>query len=367
MPNMSRSVSVLMPTLNEESTVAAAVTSVLRQVRCTPEVVVVDGRSADRTREVVSRLGCGEARIRLLDNPDVIIPAALNVALDAATHEFIARVDGHAEISADYLARALDRLAADPALAGVGGRRQGVARTKIGRAIAAVTSSPFGVGNSINHYATEYQLTDHASFGVYRTAAAREVGGWDESLPVNEDVDFDHRLLEAGYRIAYDPEMIVSWRVRESIGSLFRQYRRYGRGKAAMVRKNGLQAVRTRHTVAPTLVAGTVATLAVSPWYPPVLALLGAYLGGVVVVAAATWWRDPGRGKASVSAMPAAFVATHYGWGLGFLEGLLLRRTPALASGSARTGQSMSLVDRTSPGVPPKPQSTDESGRASVP
>lgn len=334
---MSRSVSVLMPALNEESSIATAVQAVLRQQRCTPEILVVDGRSADRTREIVAALAKQEPRVRLLDNPAVSIPAGLNIALADARSEFIARVDAHSEISGDYLARGIDRLLADPTLGGVGGRRTGVARTRVGRAVAAAVSSPFGVGNSINHYGTEYQLTDHASFGVYRTAVAREVGGWDESLPVNEDVDFDHRILLAGHRIAYDPEMVLDWQVRETIGQLFRQYRRYGRGKAAMVRKNGRRAIRTRHVVAPGVVLGTAAALLITPWLPPALLIPGSYLAGVAAVSVLTWLRHPDREQLSMVALPAAFVATHFGWGLGFLEGLLLKRSPALASGSSRT------------------------------
>ena len=198
-------------------------------------------------------------------------------------------------------------------------------------------SSRFGVGNSINHYATEYQLTDHASFGVYRRAAAIEVGGWDETLPVNEDVDFDHRLALAGHRIAYDPEMVIHWHVRETVGALFRQYRRYGRGKAAMVRKNGREAVRLRHLAPPALVGLTSLTFLVSPVWPASLVFLGLYLAGAVVIGAVTWRGLDDRRNTSLIAMPGAFVATHFGWGLGFLEGLLLGRTPAVASGSIRT------------------------------
>ncbi|SDS94946.1 glycosyltransferase [Microlunatus soli] len=334
---MSRSLSVLMPVLNEESSIADAIGSVLNQAGCDQEILVVDGRSVDRTREIVADLARSDPRIRLLDNAAVIIPAGLNAGLAAARHEFVARVDGHAEISADYLARALDRLAADPSLAGIGGRRRGVARTRVGRAIAAVMSSPFGVGNSINHYAEEYQLTDHASFGVYRTAAARQVGGWDVALPVNEDVDFDHRLRLAGHRIAYDPEMIINWRVRETVATLFQQYRRYGRGKAAMVRKNGRRAVRSRHLAAPALVIGVVLSVVTAPWVPALLIMPGGYLAGIVVVSVVTWCRSAERADVAAAALPAAFVATHTGWGLGFLEGLLFKRSPAVASGDSRS------------------------------
>ena len=295
-----------------------------------------------------------DGRVVLLDNPTVIIPAGLNVALAASGADFVARIDGHTSVSEGYLARAVDQLVRDPSLGGIGGRRRGVARTRIGRSIAAVVSSPFGVGNSINHYATEFQITDHATFGVYRADVARQIGGWDESLPVNEDVDFDHRLQHAGYRIAYDPEMVVDWQVREKVGDLFRQYRRYGRGKAGMVRKNGRSAVRTRHLAPPALVAGTavvlVASALLSPWF---LVVLAAYALGVTGVSVLTWSRAADRGELSLLAMPAAFAATHFGWGLGFLEGLLLGRSPAVASGNTRTSDTAdAATDRV--GSPPR-------------
>lgn len=334
---MSQAVSILMPVLNEEHSIRAAIESVLCQERCDPEVLVVDGRSADQTRALVATHAAADRRVRLLDNPAVIIPAALNRALGAARADFVARVDGHAEISHDYIARALDRLAADPALGGVGGRRRGVASTRVGRAIALAVSSRFGVGNSINHYATVYQLSDHASFGVYRTEAARAVGGWDESLAVNEDVDFDHRLLRAGYRIAYDPDMIVDWQVRETLPALFRQYRRYGRGKAAMVRKNGPTAIRARHLAPPVLIVSTLLAVLLAPFWSVTLAVPGIYLAGVLLAGLAVWSRDPEREGVSLPALPAAFAATHFGWGLGFLEGLVLSRKPAVASGSTQT------------------------------
>lgn len=313
-------VSVIMPALNEEKSVESAVRSVLRQQGVRLEVLVVNGLSTDRTADIVRSLAGEDDRVRLLDNPQSIIPTGLNVGLHEARGTYIARVDCHATVSPDYLRRGAERLAADPGLAAVGGLRRGVSPTRAGRSVALALSSRFGVGNSINHYATEYQETDHASFGVYRADLARAIGGWDASLLVNEDADFDYRLRERGARIGFDPEMIIDWQVRDSVGGLFRQYRRYGRGKAAMVRKNGPSAVRLRHLAAPAAVVGT-GTLAVVGVARPV-ALLGMlpYAGALSYASYLAWRRRPQSEDVSVPAIPASFVAMHGGWGLGFLE-----------------------------------------------
>jgi succinoglycan biosynthesis protein ExoA len=329
--------SVFMPVLNEEASVGLAIESVLAQAADDPdlelEVLVADGYSADNTALVVAEVSKADSRVRLLWNPSVSIPAGLNACLAQSTGEYIARVDGHSEVDPLYFTRALQWLSRETDLGGVGGHRIGVASTPIGRAIGLVLSSPFGIGNSINHYSQHRQLTDHASFGVYRAAAVHQVRGWDEKLPVNEDVDFDHRIIAAGYKIGYEPAMVFRWHVRESLRELFKQFRRYGRGKAAMVRKNGRSAVRLRHLAPPAAVLSGLLLLSgslIQPWL-----LIGTlpYLCLISVASVLVYRRRGCEETTSWCALPAAFITTHSAWGLGFLEGILLKLPPAHASG----------------------------------
>ncbi len=363
-------ITVVMPVLNEERCVADAVQSVLEQTFTDVELLVVDGESTDATAATVQAIAAREPRVRLLHNPARTIPSALNIGLREARGRFIARVDGHASVSDTYLERAVATLAVDPEVAAVGGRRIGVARTSSGVAVATALSSRFGVGDSINHYADTAQDTDHASFGVFRVDVLREIGGWDENLLVNEDVDLDHRILGRGFRIRFDPAMSIYWKVRETIPELGRQYRRYGRGKAAMVLKNGRRAVRIRHLAPPALVLALAAAAgcAVAGLWPAAVVLAAPY--GLALVAAtvatlrtsapvqappesgpgAAEGREPAAGadrltwtggartgdlagrRPGPARLLISFMAMHLGWGLGFLEGLVLRLKPATAS-----------------------------------
>ncbi len=325
-------VSVLMVVRNEEAAVADAIASVRGQTYPDWELLVLDGGSTDATTDVVRAVAAEDARIRLLDNPDRVIPAGLNVGLRAARGDYIARLDGHTSWNHTYLADALASLAVRPDAVGVGGLRFGVARTRTGRAIALALSSPLGVGNSVYHYATEPQDTDHVTNGVYRTEPVRAIAGWDERLLVNEDVDFDHRLQRAGWTLLYDPRLRTAWRVRETIPDFFRQYRRYGRGKAAMVRKNGPSAVRARHLVAPGLVVALVASVGLTlAGHPVAIAVPAAYGAAILFGSARLVARDPGARDLTIP-LVCALISMHVGWGTGFLEGLLARRGPAAAS-----------------------------------
>ena len=327
-------VSILMPVYNEESTVAEAIASALRQTVASCEVLVIDGRSEDDTAEVVRGLASRDPRIRLLDNPRRAIPSALNVGLAEMRGQFAARVDAHLTINETYVETGLQILSSHLEVAAVGGCRIGIASSATGRAVAAALSSPFGVGNSINHYATEAQETDHASMGVYRADVLRAVGGWDEKLRVNEDVDIDHRILAAGHKIRYEPQMVMLWSVQETLPDFGRQYRRYGRGKAAMVRKNGGEAVRLRHLVPPALLvsisAGVIAGLR---GHRRAAALLLLPYPAALSAAVASMKLGPAATKAAPARLVGAFATMHLSWALGFLEGTLFRAEPVLSSG----------------------------------
>jgi succinoglycan biosynthesis protein ExoA len=394
-------VTVVMPVLNEERSVVGAVQSVLAQTFTDIELLVVDGDSTDATVALVRDLAGADTRVRVLRNPARTIPHALNVALGEARGRYLARVDGHAAVNDTYLERAVTRLESDPRVAAVGGRRIGVASSRGGVAVATALSSRFGVGDSINHYADQAQETDHASFGVFRTDVLREVGGWDEALLVNEDVDLDHRILAARHLIWFDPEMSIFWHVRESVRALARQYRRYGRGKAAMVIKNGRRAVHLRHLAPPGLVLGLAVGVLAAPFYWPVTAaaftpyLLALALATVVTLRTALPIEEPARSGVTRSdvtpsdvtpsagvpsdqpaarrpgplPLAAAFAAMHLGWGLGFIEGLLLRLRPASASAELPTAlrgpaAASALVEQsqTSPAPPRRGRSGDRPG-----
>src|SRR4051794_18890730 len=74
------------------------------------EFLFIDGQSTDRTTEILERLAAEDPRIRVLENPKRITPAALNLGLRAARGEVIARMDAHAHYPPDYLARGVARL-----------------------------------------------------------------------------------------------------------------------------------------------------------------------------------------------------------------------------------------------------------------
>ncbi len=311
-------VTVVVPVRDERADIGACLDSIRTQSERRLEVLVVDGGSRDGTREVVARVGCDDPRVRLVDNPAGGIPQALNIGLTAAAADWLVRVDAHSTIPSDYVDRALAHLRTGR-WGGVGGRKVATAQTPTGRAIASALGSRFGVGNSTYHHGTRRCEVDHVPFGAYPVALLRRLGGWDETIPANEDFEMDYRIRRSGHRLLFDPTLRIDWQCRETVGRLFEQYRRYGRGKAQVAVKHP-RSLHLRHVLPPLLVGYLAGAVLAATRWPRAALGVAPYLGAVVAGSLPGGLRL--REPAAARALPAAFMAMHLGWGIGLWQGL---------------------------------------------
>lgn len=323
-------VTVVIPARDEERAIAACVQSVLEQNYRNLQVIVVDGASRDRTAAIVRELAARDLRVELLTNPNSVIPVSLNLALAAARGLWLVRIDAHATVPPDYVRVAVEHLRTGR-WGGVGGRKDGVGSTSAGRAVAAAMASPFGVGNSTYHYGTDVQTVEHVPFGAYPVDVARELDGWDEDLRVNQDFEFDYRVRLSGRELLFDPRLVVAWQSRQSVGELYRQYRRYGHGKVKVAAKHP-SSLRARHLAAPALVVSW-AVAAVVATRRPGLAAASLLPYGLGVAAASAHSAAALNDRHARPYVPLAFLAMHAGWGIGFWAGV---RQHVVSSGRSR-------------------------------
>ena len=85
-------VSVIMPAYNRETTIAAAIRSVLTQTHANFELIVVDDGSTDATREIVRELAA-DPRVTLVEGTHGGVSAARNLGLEQASGELVAYLD----------------------------------------------------------------------------------------------------------------------------------------------------------------------------------------------------------------------------------------------------------------------------------
>jgi glycosyltransferase involved in cell wall biosynthesis len=310
-------ISVVTPTLNEEAQIAETVRALQAQrLDQGVEFLFVDGCSDDKTRSILERLGAEDPRIRVIDNPQRAIPFALNIGLDHARGEFVARMDAHTLYPPDYLARGVERLRRGD-VEWVSGPQlpHGVGRWS--RRIALALTTRLGIGGAAFREATREIEVDAGYTGIWRRDTLIRHGGWDQRWPINEDGELAARIREAGGRIVCIPEMAARYVPRNSLRDLARQYFRYGVYRAKTCRAHP-ESMRRSHVLPPALVL-TLAVAALPAGRASRVARTGAaaYLIALAGTAASRLRAAP----ADACLLPIVLAVMHLSWGCGFLVG----------------------------------------------
>ena len=336
-------VSVIMPCRNERAHIRACLASVLASALPPEdmEVLVVDGASTDGTADLVREIARSEPRIRLLENPARIVPAALNRAIREAAGDVIVRLDAHNEYPPEYIPRLVDwleRTGAD----NVGGAwitRPG-APTPVAQGIACALSHPFGIGNAkYRHGVAEPVRVDTVPFGCYRRDVFDRIGLFDEELVRNQDDEFNLRLIRAGGTILLVPDVVSYYHARTSFRQLARMYYQYGYYKPLVILKVG--GVMTARQLAPAALVVWLAALAAGSVAWPALLPLAVIAVSVYLIAAAVAATRAARGlgwRAMISSF-LAFPILHLSYGIGFLWG-----AARLAAGRHRPSTNLGAV-----------------------
>lgn len=308
-------VSIIITVLNEAGHLAEALAMVLGQdYRGAIEVVVAVGPSQDGTETIARRLQQQDPRIVLVDNPSGRTPDGLNAAIGASSHEIIARVDGHAEIPADYIRSAvseLRRVGAD----NVGGIMDAQGISPFQRAVACAMKSRLGVGNARFHVGGQAGEAETVYLGVFRRSALERVGGYDPHYSRAQDWEMNHRIRSTGGTVWFTPQLRVTYRPRASVRALARQYFHYGRWRRVVARQH-VGTINARYLAAPTMVVLTTAALVAGLMWPPAFLLPAAYLAAVSVGGVAI----SGNERPSVRIRtPLVLAVMHWSWGVGFV------------------------------------------------
>lgn len=327
-------VSIVISCRDEQDYIEACIRSLLAQ-EPTPggfEVIIADGMSNDRTRDILNQLAREEPRLRILDNLGRIAPTGLNAAIRAAQGRIIIRIDAHTEYASDYVRQCLAVLQ-ETGADNVGGPWIAEGEGSIGRAVAAVFQSPFAVGGARGHNPDYVGAVDTVYLGCWPREVFDRIGLFDEEMVRNQDDEFNLRLMRAGGKIWQSPRIRSWYRPRGSLRALFRQYMQYGYWKVRVIQKHRMPAS-VRHLVPGSFVLSSIALSLGALWWPLAawgwLGLMGTYTACNVAASYSTAAR---YGWKLLPLLPLVFACYHFAYGCGFLHGLwdfvILRRGPS--------------------------------------
>ena len=224
-------VSVIVPAYNAAETLTAQLDALSRQTYAGNwEAVVVDNRSTDNTRSLVTMRQQTMPRLRWVAAAERRgVGYARNVGAGATQGDLLAFCDADDVVDPSWL-EALVAAAACSDI--VGGRFDGTSinpphvsawRDDVphDRLMTSLGFYPFAAG---------------FNFAVWREVV-QALRGWKTAyLLGSEDVDFSWRAQISGYQVSFAPNAIVAYRYRSTLRGLARQFRHYGRAEALLYR-----------------------------------------------------------------------------------------------------------------------------------
>ncbi|SFM93127.1 Glycosyltransferase involved in cell wall bisynthesis [Formivibrio citricus] len=225
--------SIVLPTHNRAELLQRAVNSVLGQKFRDFELVIVDDGSSDGTREWLASLA--EDRIRILRHETPRgASAARNTGIRAATGEWIAFLDDDDEYWPEFLERHHALIQQHPE---AGWHWSGI-RRHFWHSDGQVEcrDQVWLEADTNKRYLTQLA----ASYGLLiRKTLLEQVGGFDESMPVAEDLDLLFRLETAGHIGMPVPEVLLNIHLHAGASlSRGRNYQRFVDSYRILVKKN---------------------------------------------------------------------------------------------------------------------------------
>jgi glycosyltransferase involved in cell wall biosynthesis len=276
-------VSIIVPVYNGSRTIDALLTSLLAldypADRC--EILIVDNRSTDDTRERILRYP-----VTLLEETGIQgSDAARNRGIEAAKGEILAFTDADCVVEPTWLKRLLASHK-EPGWGGFSGSTAAYPSSNLFARFCAYAKvldlsrqqedffQPDGMGErlcsqaSILRFHSDIQLptgliSPHTANVAYRRIVLETIGSFDPMLlPTGGDFDLAWRLqTQTDWKIAIVPDAIVYHQHRMNLASFTSMYRSYGGGYAVLAIKHSSAPERTARQLMATGLIVTALTI----------------------------------------------------------------------------------------------------------
>ncbi len=321
-------ISIICPIYNEEKYIAQCIDSLIDQdyPKDDLEVLFVDGRSKDQTRKIVAEYQKEYSWIKLLDNPEKIVPYAMNYGIEAAKGDIIIRIDAHSSYENNYISTLSESLMKyDATNVGAVCYTDVLNKNPKTLAIREILSHPFGVGNSLFRIGVDKVTeADTVPFGCYRKEVFDKYGLYNTKLIRNQDIELNKRIIRDGGKILLIPNTSCTYYARETYKALAKNNYQNGMWNILTVYyTNEIRSLSLRHFIPLLFVLSLIVPSILSLVWSPILMLsalsLGLYLASVIVLSIKAYLKD----KVNPIYMVASFFILHFSYGLGSLVGLI--------------------------------------------
>ena len=236
----SPSVTVIVPVRNGEQTIQPLLESLqkLDYDRNKVEVIVVDGNSTDKTREIVK-----EYPVNLVVEKRNGLNIARNTGIKCSNGEIVAFTDSDCMVSQNWITKIVENFK-DPKVGCVGGSTKALDNDFVSQYAdnSIVRLMPFFRKREELEKVKPFFRHPAGCNMAFRRKVAEEVGYFDENIQYGfDEVEFADRVCMAGYKMVLDPEVSVWHKHRATLGDFMKQNFQYGKGSGLVLKRNRLK------------------------------------------------------------------------------------------------------------------------------
>lgn len=320
--------SVICPIYNEEKYIAKCIESITEQdyPKDDLEVLLVDGMSKDKTREIVAEYIQKYPFIRLIDNPEKIVPYAMNKGIAEAKGDIIMRLDAHATYENNYFSAIVRRLKEyDAENVGCVCKTDVLNKTPKTLAIREVLSNKFGVGNSAFRTGIDgVKEVDTVPFGCWPRRVFEKYGLYNTKLVRNQDIELSKRIINGGGKIIIIPDTFCTYMARETYKGLAKN--NFGNGKwniLTVYYTNNMKSLSLRHFIPLLFVLGLIVPSLVGIFWHPALFLSAFVLLMYLLALGSVSLKLAIEKRLNFGYLLWSFIVLHCSYGWGSLVGLV--------------------------------------------
>ena len=317
--------SVIVPIYQEEKYISKCIDSMLSQdyPKDDLEIILVDGMSKDRTREIVATYTAKYPFIRMIDNPERIAPCAMNRGIKEAKGDVIMRLDAHVYYPKNYFSLLVEKLNELPGAENVGAlcNTLPVNDSITAQSIAAVLSSSFGMGNSHFRVGADKEMeVDTVPFGCFHKSIFDKVGLYDEELVRNQDDELNARIIKSGGKIYLIPQLVCEYYARDTAKKVYKMFYQYGVFKPLVNKKLGSPAT-VRQFFPLFFVLGLLVGPVVCLFLP---VLWWAYFAVIMLwfILATSFSLKDSKSLKRILTQNWIYFVVHFGYGWGYIVGI---------------------------------------------
>jgi len=318
-------VSIVVVTKNEERHIRDCLESLMRleYPKEKYEIIVVDGNSTDKTREIVKKYP-----VKLIIDKEGGLANSRNIGIQAAKGDYIASTDADCVVKEDWLRILVGSIQEAPEdVVAVGGPNSIFEDdAPFAKLVGYMQETFFASGGAPQSYKineSKYVFSIHNCNILYKKGVLIEKGGFDENFNVGEDAELNFRLRQKGYKFLYLPSIIVWHRRPDGLKKFIKKMFLYGDSMAKITRKH--KKIIRWYAFLPTF-----AMFALLVAYPLIklfslvvyiyMCSISIYVIGLVISMAQVY-----RSYSSIKSLLTLVLLPiqHLSYGVGFLKGII--------------------------------------------